>query len=332
MDSKAFLIHEAIDFDNLNLKISKVKLRQLRNDEVLIKNEYIGVNDIDYQQLAAIYPVKYPFIPGCESVGRVVAINSNMKHGFKEGDRVVCCNVPFGAYSDYRIVNMKNIIPVPSDIPSSTIVSFLYKAMYASMLVFNTYFLKKEVPILINNPYRSVGYFICQYAKGTPCNIIGTVDSKNLKGELFLHSKNPVNLLLKYDEENFVERVSSFTKGIGVGAIFDSLSDKNNLSINIKCLMNWGMYVLYDEMRSSVRSININSLRNKSLFFSRPNFFLQKNWSAFFLTSAIGVIEDYASKKINAGIYKEYPFKDAKRALLDLKEGKDVGESIVLKV
>ena len=325
----AFFLKNNIELQNL--KIKRIKLRELRDDEVLIKNEYIGVNDLDYQQVLGVHSSRYPIIIGCESAGTIVKI-SNVNTDFKEGDRVACCTIPFGAYATYRIVPLQSLIPIPKDIDASTLVSFLYKAMYANSLLFNTYSLKKNIPIIICNAEGSIGSFMCQYSKNIQCNVIAITNSNNANNEIFLKANNFASLIIDHNDDDFVQKIISYTKGIGVGAVFDCNPDPKNIKHYLDCLMVWGMYVLCDNLQSPLKSIDTRLLYSKSLYFTRPSFFVQKKSRIFFITAALEVIDNYRSNKIFTKIHKEYNLVDAAKALMELKQGSNLGSSFVLKV
>ncbi len=68
------------------------EIPQVKEDEVLVKLEYVGIcgSDLHYYESGAIgdYVVKPPFVLGHEPGGTVVEVGRNVKH-LKAGDRVV---------------------------------------------------------------------------------------------------------------------------------------------------------------------------------------------------------------------------------------------------
>ena len=85
----------------LNLEVPSVS-----TNEVLIKQEAIGVNFIDIYQRSGAYEVKLPFIPGSEGAGVVSDIGKGVSH-FKIGDRVAYSMFP-GGYAEYCVCSRWN--------------------------------------------------------------------------------------------------------------------------------------------------------------------------------------------------------------------------------
>lgn len=73
------------------MEMSRRPIPAPKDDEVLVKLEYVGVcgSDLHYYETGAIgdYIVKPPFVLGHEAAGTVVGVGSKVKH-LKEGDRV----------------------------------------------------------------------------------------------------------------------------------------------------------------------------------------------------------------------------------------------------
>lgn len=64
---------------------------ELKDNQVLIKNELVGINYIDTYFRSGLYPsaTGFPLIVGQEAVGKVVAVKGSNVYGVKEGDEVV---------------------------------------------------------------------------------------------------------------------------------------------------------------------------------------------------------------------------------------------------
>ena len=71
------------------LELKNIKLEDPRSDEVLIKNEAIGLNYIDTYHRSGLYPVELPSNIGIEGAGVIEKIGPNVKN-FKVGDEIDC--------------------------------------------------------------------------------------------------------------------------------------------------------------------------------------------------------------------------------------------------
>lgn len=68
----------------------KFPVPQLKDNEVLVKNDFAGINYIDTYFRSGLYPApKIPLTLGQEAVGHVAAVKGSDLHGLKEGDPVV---------------------------------------------------------------------------------------------------------------------------------------------------------------------------------------------------------------------------------------------------
>ena len=91
------------------------EIPQVKEDEVLVKLEYVGIcgSDLHYYESGAIgdYVVKPPFVLGHEPGGTVVEVGRNVKH-LKAGDRVAlepgktCGHCEFCKTGRYNLARM----------------------------------------------------------------------------------------------------------------------------------------------------------------------------------------------------------------------------------
>ncbi len=86
---------------------------EARNDEVVIRVAYAGVNRPDALQRAGAYapPKGASDLPGLEASGEVVAIGDGVTD-WKVGDRV-CALLPGGGYAEYVATPAAHCLPIP---------------------------------------------------------------------------------------------------------------------------------------------------------------------------------------------------------------------------
>lgn len=82
---KAIQVHQPGGVEEL--KYEDVSLAAPGPGEVQIRHRAIGVNFIDIYRRSGVYPASYPFIPGHEGAGEVMALGEGVKE-FKIGERV----------------------------------------------------------------------------------------------------------------------------------------------------------------------------------------------------------------------------------------------------
>ena len=108
------------------LELKDVKLSNPNSDEVLIKNEAIGLNYIDTYHRSGLYPVELPSNIGIEGAGIIEKIGPDVKD-FKVGDKVAYASMPIGSYATHRIFPTKKLVKVPNEIDLKDVVTLMTK-------------------------------------------------------------------------------------------------------------------------------------------------------------------------------------------------------------
>ena len=94
------------------LELKDIKLEDPKSNEVLIKNEAIGLNYIDTYHRSGLYPVELPSNIGIEGAGIIEKVGPDVK-GFNVGDKVAYASMPIGSYSTHRIFPTTKLVKVP---------------------------------------------------------------------------------------------------------------------------------------------------------------------------------------------------------------------------
>ncbi|MEZ5012304.1 MAG: alcohol dehydrogenase catalytic domain-containing protein [Bacteroidales bacterium] len=88
--------------------------------EVLVKMAAAPVNPSDLSQLNGTYAVKpdYPYVPGIEGSGLVVASGKGLLPFLRNGKRVACTSMPGkgGTWAEYMVTSAMRVIPIEKEI------------------------------------------------------------------------------------------------------------------------------------------------------------------------------------------------------------------------
>ena len=135
--------------------------KNIKNNEVRIKQTAIGLNYIDTYHRSGIYPLpaELPFCLGMEAAGEVIAIGEDVIN-FKIGDRVAYATPPIGAYCEIRDFPEEKLIPIPDYISDDEAASILLQGMTVEYLFERLYKIKKDEIILFHAAAGGVG-LIC---------------------------------------------------------------------------------------------------------------------------------------------------------------------------
>ncbi|MFL2751656.1 MAG: quinone oxidoreductase family protein [Dehalococcoidia bacterium] len=314
---KEFGSSDVLEYLNLDIPF-------VSDNEVLIKQEAIGVNFIDIYQRSGAYQVKLPFIPGSEGSGVVENIGKDVSN-FKIGDRVAYSMFP-GGYAEYIAVSESNVVSVPDNIDFSTAAACLLQGMTAHYLLYSTFKLQSGQSCLIHAGAGGVGLILIQMAKNIGANVITTVSTEEKK-QLALGAG--ADEVILYTKENFVEEVNKITKGQGLEVVYDSVG-QTTFDGGLDCLKPRGYMVLYGQSSGAVPPVDPQLLNRKgSIFLTRPtlgSYMLDReelNWRSGDIFRWI----EEGQLEIRIGL--SLRLKDASRAQDDLTARKTTGKVIL---
>src|SRR5437588_12724791 len=114
------------------LRHEDVPLPEPSAGEARVKVEAVGLNYVDVYRRKGQYPGQLPFILGSEAAGVVDAIGPGVTD-LNIGDRVASAAIP-GAYAEYAIAAVRELVPLPSDIDTRTAAAVMLQGMTAHYL------------------------------------------------------------------------------------------------------------------------------------------------------------------------------------------------------
>ena len=308
------------------LELKDVKLSNPNSDEVLIKNEAIGLNYIDTYHRSGLYPVELPSNIGIEGAGIIEKIGPDVKD-FKVGDKVAYASMPIGSYATHRIFPTKKLVKVPNEIDLKDVVTLMTKGFTVFYLLHKTYPVKSDETILFHAAAGGVGQIFCQWAKSLGCTVIGTVGSDE---KIEIAKANGCDHVINYSKENFAEKVKKITNGVGVPVVYDGVG-KKTFDGSIECLKVRGMMVSFGNASGPLDPCNVTkSLAPKGLYLTRPSIAHYTSTRKELDEAAKKVFEMFISKKFKLDIYKKYPLSEIVKAHQDLEGRKILGPAVII--
>ena len=309
--------------DSSVLKYTDVDTPKPSNNEIIIKQEAIGVNFIDIYQRSGVYQVDLPFIPGEEGAGIVTQIGKNVSR-FKVGDKVAY-SMNSGSYAEYAVVSEEIAVSIPDKIDFPTAASVLLQGMTAHYLVYSTFKLKPEDSCLIHAGAGGVGLLLIQMAKNIGARIIATVSNEEKK-QLAINADE----VIIYTKQNFTEEVKKITSNKGVSVVYDSVG-KTTFEDSLDCLKPRGYMVLYGQSSGAVPPVDPQILNRKgSLFLTRPtmtNYILNNDELKW---RSNDIFQWMSEGKLNIRIGLSLPLQQAAQAQDALGSRKTTGKVILI--
>ena len=308
------------------LELKEIKLEDPKSNEVLIKNEAIGLNYIDTYHRSGLYPVELPSRVGLEGAGIIEKIGPNVKN-FKVSDKVAYASMPIGSYSTHRIFPTKKLVKVPEGIELENVVTLMTKGITTFYLLHKTYPVKSGETILFHAAAGGVGQILCQWAKSLGCTVIGTVGSDE---KIEIAKANGCDHVINYSKENFAEKVKEITNGDGVPVVYDGVG-KKTFDGSIECLKIRGTMVSFGNASGPLDPCNVTkSLAPKGLYLTRPSIAHYTTTREDLDEAANKVFEMFKSNKFNLKIFKRYALSEVVKAHQDLETRKITGPAVII--
>ncbi|GBG23993.1 Alcohol dehydrogenase 1 [Hondaea fermentalgiana] len=239
--------------------------------QVLVRNEYAGVNFIDTYFRTGLYPKAAPFGLGQEGAGEVVGVGSEVPETFtKLGDRVVYLGNP--TYCEYSAVDADMCYAVPEGVALDDLLTLAVQGLTAQYLACETYPLSSDKVCLVQAAAGGTGQILVQIAKALGATVIGTCSS----GKVEVAKSVGCDLVLPYDElsqEEVVKRVKEATDGKGVHVAYDGVG-KKTYKMSMQCIRKRGMLVVFGNASGATPPIDPLELTAQgSIYLTRPSLY-----------------------------------------------------------
>ena len=305
------------------MKWVDVQVGKPKRGQILINQSHVGLNYIDVYHRSGLYPLDMPHGIGMEAAGTVEAVGPNVK-GIKVGDRVAYAAGPPGSYAETRIMPADRVVKLPTWISNEQAAAMLLQGMTTEYLIRRTHKVKKGDTVLFHAAAGGVGLIACQWLKQLGATVIGTVGSP---AKAKLAKSHGCDHVINYNKQDFVKRVKSITKGVGVPVVYDSVG-KSTYHGSLDCLSPLGMFVSFGNASGPIPAVDAGMLSQKgSLFFTRPTMMTYTANSKDLQASARAL---FAAVKngVKIEVNQRYAMKDAVQAHRDLEARKTTGSTV----
>tara|TARA_Y100001960_G_scaffold146883_1_gene155544 strand:- start:808 stop:1782 length:975 start_codon:yes stop_codon:yes gene_type:complete len=224
------------------MRLQEADIPRPKSEQILIKLGASGVNPSDVATRSGKSHhsphMKIPYIPGLEASGEIVELGDEVKE-FRVGQRVFGRSLG-GSYSEFVCLDGK----VASVLPNSY--SFEEGAGITLPLrtAWNALVIKAKVTpgetVLVQGGAGGVGMATIQLAREMGCRVFATVSSSK---KASFCSELGATETINYREEDFIEKCSELTKGMGVDVIVETAANEN-FHLDLKAIKVNGRIVL----------------------------------------------------------------------------------------
>ena len=314
---------------------SSLQLRDMPSPEpgpkqVLVRVRVAAVNFPDALIVAGKYQFRpeFPFSPGGEMSGEIIAIGAEVKH-LAVGNKVVGL-ASHGAYAQEAVVDATHIVPLPMDISDADL-----ELAGSFVLTYGTSFhaLKDRAEarpgetLLVLGAGGGVGLAAVELGKLMGLRVIAAASSQEKRDAARALGADEV---IDYNSENLREQIKGLTEGKGVDIVYDPVG--GDFAEPALRSVGWrGRYLVIGFAAGDIPKIPINLLLLKG------SALVGVFWGEFVRRepklNAANMAQLFTwlnERKIHPHISKRYPLSQAPAALDALLARNAVGKLVIL--
>ena len=299
----------------------------IKNNQILIKVSFAGVNRPDIVQRLGNYPAPdgHSKILGLEISGIVLEIGQGVKR-FKKGDKVAAL-VNGGGYAEYCIAEEETTFKIPDSLNLKQAASIPECFFTAWSNLVQRGGLKEGDSVLIHGGTSGIGLASIEILKLFKAKIFTTVGSTEKKE--FCKSIG-VNYIFNYKEEDYFKEIKKKIKGLNL--ILDYIGGEY-INKNINLLANDGKLINIGFQNGSRAEINLMKIMLKRLTISGSTLRIRDN---NFKSKILKELTEYVfpyfkTRQVKCYIDSVFPLSEASKAHKRLDEGVHIGK-VILKI
>jgi len=303
----------------------KVELGAPGENQVLLRQEAVGLNYIDTYFRTGLYPASLPCGLGMEAAGTVVEVGPGVT-GFAPGDRVAYTG-QLGAYASARIIDAAALYRLPETIDAQTAAAALLKGCTAEFLAERCAPLGPGDWAMVPAAAGGVGLLLVQWLTARGVRVIGLVGSEE-KRAMALDAGAEEAMLT--DDPDLVDNVRALTGGHGVKVSYDGVGAAT-WETSLKSLARRGTLISFGNASGPVIGVDLGVLaRHGSLYVTRPTMFDYYAEPAEREAGAAKLWDMITSGRVKVTIGQTYPLREAAQAHRDLEARKTTGSTLLL--
>lgn len=291
--------------------------------EVLVETAATGVNFIETYQRSGLYEVPFPFTPGAEAAGRIVAVGEGVTT-LAVGDLITTAEAR-ATYAERFVVDAVRAVRVPEGIDAETAAALPLQGLTAHYLATSAATPQTGDAVLVHAGAGGVGLLLTQLLTARGVRVLATASTPE-KRELSLAAGAAEAL----PYENFADAVADLTGGAGVAVVYDGVG-ASTFDDSLRALRVRGELVLFGASSGPVPPFDLQRLNaGGSLSVTRPSLghFLrtaeERAWRYGELFDAI------AADQLDVRIGARFPLAEAAAAHTALESRGTTGKVILI--
>ena len=293
------------------LSLIELPVPQPGHGEVLIEMQASPIHPSDLGLIMGSYghPRNPPAIAGREGVGTVVKCGPEVDS--KVLGRPVALPEDGGAWQEYQIAEVENLILFPALVPFEKLAVSVLNPMTAWRLLNDFEYLNAGDVIIQNAGNSAVGQSVIQFARKMGLNCISLV--RNLDSVEHLKSLGCTEVWT--DDDEVPDRVKVFTEGKGCKLALNSVGGRSAVRL-ARCLCPGGVHVTFGAMDGSAvrfptRNLIFDDVRMVGFWLDR---WRRKQSTAGLRNSLEQVLQPLAMTELKHSIDQVFNFSEFREA------------------
>ncbi|CEJ89975.1 hypothetical protein VHEMI05789 [[Torrubiella] hemipterigena] len=307
------------------LEHKDVPVPTLADNQVLIRNEFAGVNFIDTYFRSGLYKApQFPLRLGREAAGEVIAATGAAAAKFPVGSKAVY--MEGNAYAEYTAVNASNVISIPDGVSTEVAAAGYLQGLTAWTFIREAANVQPGQWAFVHAAAGGCGSLLVQMLHAIGAKVIASASTDE---KLALAKKLGADYTVKSTDDVAAE-VKKITNGHGVDAIFDGIG-KSTFDLDLEMIARKGNLISFGNASGAVEGVALLRLAPKNVRLMRPvvnNYLVEREELEQYTTELFDMIKN---KGIVVSIHDVYPLADAGRAHTDIESRKTTGK-LVLKL
>lgn len=313
-----------------SLQLRDMPSPQPGSRQVLVRVHVAAVNFPDALIVAGKYQLRpeFPFSPGSEMSGEIIAIGSEVKQ-LAVGDKVVGLS-SYGAYAQEAVVDASHIIALPADISDAAL-----ELAGSFVLTYGTSYhalkdraqAKAGETLLVLGAGGGVGLAAVEIGTLLGLRVIAAASSQQKRDAALACGAAEV---IDYTKENLRERIKALTEGKGVDIVYDPVG--GDFAEPALRSVGWrGRYLVVGFAAGDIPKIPINLLllKGSSLVGVFWGEFVRRE-PKLNADNMAQLLAWLSEGKIHPLISKRYPLAQAPAALDALLAREAIGKLVIL--
>ncbi|WP_147105991.1 quinone oxidoreductase family protein [Nesterenkonia populi] len=291
--------------------------------QLLVRTASAGVNFIETYQRSGVYPVEYPFTPGAEGAGEILAAGDDVET-FHIGQRVTTCEAATGTYASHFLVDAEKAVAVPDEISDEQAAALPLQGITAHYLISSTYRVSPGETVLTHAGAGGVGQILTQLLKARGARVITTTSTPE---KAKIAEDAGADHVIPY--EDFPAKVRQITNSEGVSAVYDGVG-KDTFEGSLESLAVRGVLVLFGGASGQVPPYDLQDLnRRGGLYVTRPaiHWYLQNAEERTWRYTEL--FHHLSEGTLSLSIGETYPLAEAGQAHEDLESRRTTGKLLL---